>query len=38
MVSDKHIREIERRLLNWDKPMPKFWRFMKWLLHGMPNV
>lgn len=32
MISDKCARKIEKRLLNWDKPIPTFIRWIKYKL------
>jgi hypothetical protein len=32
MINPEFNRDIEKRLLNWDRPQNKLWRFIKWLV------
>lgn len=38
MINFRSSHKIQRQLLNWDKPIPKFFRFIKWVFSGMPSA
>lgn len=37
MQNPDNTRKVEESLLNWDRPWPKFLRFLKWCLFKEKN-